>query len=85
MWFYFIVCRFIFVQLYFQKENVYTIPNILCITRIAMSPYLGYTIFHEDYNLALGLLVFAGVTDVVSFILQNYYYVLEILVIVSLG
>lgn len=49
-----------------EKENVYTIPNILCITRIAMSPYLGYTILVENYNLALGLLVFAGVTDLLD-------------------
>ncbi|XP_075982666.1 cardiolipin synthase [Anticarsia gemmatalis] len=49
-----------------EKENVYTIPNILCFTRIAMSPYLGYTIFQEHYNLALGLLVFAGVTDLLD-------------------
>uniref|UniRef100_A0A2A4J6T2 cardiolipin synthase (CMP-forming) n=1 Tax=Heliothis virescens TaxID=7102 RepID=A0A2A4J6T2_HELVI len=49
-----------------EKENVFTIPNILCFTRIAMSPYLGYTIFQENYNVALGLLVFAGVTDLLD-------------------
>lgn len=49
-----------------ERENVYTIPNFLCITRIAMSPYLGYTIIQEQYNLALGLLVFAGVTDLLD-------------------
>lgn len=49
-----------------EKEKVFTIPNILCFTRIAMSPYLGYTIFQENYNMALGLLVFAGVTDLLD-------------------
>ncbi|CAH1637662.1 unnamed protein product [Spodoptera littoralis] len=49
-----------------EKENVLTIPNILCFTRIALSPYLGYTIIHDDYNVALGLLVFAGVTDLLD-------------------
>ncbi|XP_023940000.2 probable cardiolipin synthase (CMP-forming) [Bicyclus anynana] len=49
-----------------EKENVFTIPNILCMTRIAMSPYLGYVILQDNYNLALGLLVFAGITDVLD-------------------
>lgn len=49
----------------FQRENVLTIPNILCVTRIAMSPYLGYVILQDRYHLALGLLVFAGITDLV--------------------
>ncbi|XP_047537238.1 probable cardiolipin synthase (CMP-forming) [Vanessa atalanta] len=49
-----------------EKENVFTVPNILCMTRIAMSPYLGYVILQDNYNLALGLLVFAGVTDLLD-------------------
>ncbi|XP_034834108.1 probable cardiolipin synthase (CMP-forming) [Maniola hyperantus] len=49
-----------------EKENVFTIPNILCMTRIAMSPYLGYIILQDNYNLALGLMVFAGITDVLD-------------------
>ncbi|XP_045776665.1 probable cardiolipin synthase (CMP-forming) isoform X2 [Maniola jurtina] len=49
-----------------EKENVFTVPNILCMARIAMSPYLGYIILQDNYNLALGLLVFAGITDVLD-------------------
>lgn len=49
----------------FQKENPFTIPNVLCIARIAMSPYLGYVILQDNYTLAIGLLVFAGITDLV--------------------
>ncbi|CAF4910618.1 unnamed protein product [Pieris macdunnoughi] len=49
-----------------EKENVFTIPNILCFTRIAMSPYLGYVIMQDDYHLALGLLTFAGITDLLD-------------------
>ncbi|XP_045537840.1 probable cardiolipin synthase (CMP-forming) [Papilio machaon] len=49
-----------------ERENVFTIPNILCVTRITMSPYLGYVILQDNYNLALGLLVFAGVTDLLD-------------------
>ncbi|KAM3962436.1 cardiolipin synthase [Aphomia sociella] len=49
-----------------ERENVYTIPNILCVTRIAMSPYLGYVILQDNYSLAVGLLVFAGITDLLD-------------------
>ncbi|KPI92387.1 putative cardiolipin synthase [Papilio xuthus] len=49
-----------------ERENVFTIPNILCVARITMSPYLGYVILQNNYNLALGLLVFAGVTDLLD-------------------
>ncbi|KAI8425173.1 hypothetical protein MSG28_006998 [Choristoneura fumiferana] len=36
-----------------ERDRVYTIPNFLCVTRIAMSPYLGYVILQDNYNLAL--------------------------------
>ncbi|XP_073950560.1 cardiolipin synthase [Choristoneura fumiferana] len=49
-----------------ERDRVYTIPNFLCVTRIAMSPYLGYVILQDNYNLALGLLAFAGVTDLLD-------------------
>ncbi|CAK1583507.1 unnamed protein product [Parnassius mnemosyne] len=49
-----------------ERENVFTVPNILCVARITMSPYLGYVILQDDYNLALGLLAFAGVTDLLD-------------------
>ncbi|KAG6461689.1 hypothetical protein O3G_MSEX012796 [Manduca sexta] len=49
-----------------ERENAFTIPNILCVTRIVMSPYLGYIILQDNYNVALGLLVFAGVTDLLD-------------------
>lgn len=45
------------------RENIFTIPNFLCIGRIAMSPYLGYVIVQNDFKLAVGLMVFAGLTD----------------------
>lgn len=49
-----------------ERENMFTIPNVLCVTRIVMSPYLGYVILQESYHLAMGLLVFAGVTDLLD-------------------
>ncbi|CAK1552246.1 unnamed protein product [Leptosia nina] len=49
-----------------EKENVFTVPNVLCVMRIAMSPYLGYVILQDNYHLALGLLTFAGITDLLD-------------------
>lgn len=46
-----------------ERENIFTIPNALCIGRIAMSPYLGYVIIQGDFPLAVGLMVAAGLTD----------------------
>ncbi|ENN70270.1 hypothetical protein D910_05667 [Dendroctonus ponderosae] len=48
------------------KENIYTIPNLLCITRMAASPYLGLLIVHGDFDWALGVLGFAAVTDLLD-------------------
>lgn len=49
-----------------ERENVFTIPNLLCVGRGLLAPYLGYVIIQQDYALGMGLLVFAGVTDIVS-------------------
>ncbi|KAG8443704.1 hypothetical protein GDO86_009033 [Hymenochirus boettgeri] len=57
-------------QLY---ENPWTIPNMLSMTRIALSPVLGYLIVVEDFNLALGLFAFAGITDLLDgYIARNW-------------
>lgn len=49
-----------------QRENIITIPNLLCVGRAILAPYLGYTIIHEQFSLALGLLAAAGLSDLVS-------------------
>lgn len=49
-----------------ERENVFTIPNLLCVGRGVLAPYLGYVIVQQDFTFAMGLLVFAGVTDIVS-------------------
>ncbi|KAL7030914.1 hypothetical protein ACKWTF_006828 [Chironomus riparius] len=46
-----------------ERENIFTIPNFLCIGRIAMSPYLGYVIIQSNYSVAIGLLIVAGLSD----------------------
>lgn len=48
-----------------ERENVMTIPNLLCVGRGLLSPYLAYVIVQEDYTLAMGILMFAGLTDLV--------------------
>lgn len=49
-----------------ERENVLTIPNLLSVGRSILAPYVGYVIVNGDYQLAIGLLVVAGVTDLVS-------------------
>lgn len=51
------------VGLYIERENIWTIPNLLCITRIVTSPYLSYLIVSQDYQVALWFLGFAGLSD----------------------
>lgn len=56
-----------------ERENIFTVPNGLCIARIAMSPYLGYVIVQGDFSLAMGLMVFAGLTDMADgYIARNW-------------
>ena len=47
------------------RENIYTIPNILTVSRIIACPVLGYAILDSNYAFATGLLVYAGLTDLV--------------------
>ncbi|XP_062912277.1 cardiolipin synthase (CMP-forming) isoform X2 [Mobula hypostoma] len=54
-------------------ENPWTIPNLLCMARIGLSPYLGYLIVGEEFNLALGLFTLAGITDLLDgYIARNW-------------
>lgn len=51
------------VEVIIDKENIWTVPNILCIGRIVTSPYLSYLIVSQDYQIALWLLIIAGFSD----------------------
>jgi len=56
-----------------ERENVFTIPNLLCVGRGVLAPYLGYVIVQENYLLGMGLLVFAGITDIMDgYIARNW-------------
>ena len=50
-----------------QKEDIYTIPNMLSMTRLALSPYIGYSIIQGNYKVALGVFGVAAITDLVLF------------------
>lgn len=45
------------------RENIYTLPNLLTVSRIAACPVLGWAVLHGDFRLATGILVYAGATD----------------------
>ncbi|KAL9473736.1 hypothetical protein ACSS6W_008116 [Trichoderma asperelloides] len=47
-------------------ENIYTIPNFLTVTRIAASPVIGYLILQDANTWAVGLLAYAGLSDLVD-------------------
>lgn len=50
-----------------ERENIFTVPNVLCVGRAFLAPYIGYVIVQGNYQLAVGLLVVAGITDLVYF------------------
>lgn len=49
-----------------EHENIWTIPNILCIGRIVISPVIFQMILGGEYNTALGLFLLAGFTDILD-------------------
>lgn len=49
-----------------EQENIWTIPNVLCCTRIAFSPYLSFLIFDGKFSLAFYLMIFVGLTDLLD-------------------
>jgi hypothetical protein len=48
------------------KENIYTLPNLLTISRIAACPVLGWSVLDGNFPVATSLLVYAGITDLVG-------------------
>ncbi|OQV12905.1 putative cardiolipin synthase (CMP-forming) [Hypsibius exemplaris] len=48
------------------KENIFTIPNFLCIIRIGLTPYVGYLVLNGEYNWACYIFAFAGFTDLLD-------------------
>ncbi|XP_071833311.1 cardiolipin synthase (CMP-forming)-like isoform X2 [Apostichopus japonicus] len=56
-----------------QKENIFTVPNILSTSRLLLSPLLGYLVVTEQYMLGTGLFIFTGATDLLDgYIARNF-------------
>jgi cardiolipin synthase len=49
-----------------KHENIYTIPNILTFSRLVSTPIIAYLILNDRPYLATGLLLYAGLTDLVD-------------------
>ncbi|KAK3990611.1 CDP-alcohol phosphatidyltransferase-domain-containing protein [Cladorrhinum sp. PSN332] len=49
-----------------KRENIYTLPNLLTVSRIILSPFVGYAILHDYHALALSLFAYAGITDLLD-------------------
>ncbi|KAF9497090.1 hypothetical protein BDN71DRAFT_1445094 [Pleurotus eryngii] len=45
------------------RENIYTLPNLLTVSRILACPVLGWSILEGNFQLATTLLVYAGASD----------------------
>lgn len=48
------------------REDVYTIPNFLTLSRLIAAPCVGYLFLHDSHELAVGLLAYAAVTDLLD-------------------
>ena len=47
-------------------ENIYNLPNILTFSRLIAAPVVGYLTIQDLHLPALGLFIYAGVTDLVD-------------------
>ncbi|PTB66611.1 hypothetical protein BBK36DRAFT_1159636 [Trichoderma citrinoviride] len=47
-------------------EDIYTIPNFLTFTRLVASPVVGYLVLQDAHTWAVGLLAYAGFTDLLD-------------------
>ncbi|XP_053658831.1 probable cardiolipin synthase (CMP-forming) [Anopheles marshallii] len=56
-----------------ERENIATVPNLLCIGRIVASPYLGYVIVQGEFRLAMGMLIVAGLTDLADGLIARHW------------
>ena len=50
-----------------KRERILTVPNLLCVSRIAAAPLLAHLIIDKgDFPLAVAVFAYAGLTDVVT-------------------
>lgn len=55
------------------RENIYTIPNFLTVSRILATPVIGYLIVQQHHIPAVSLLFAAGLTDVIDGYIARKY------------
>ncbi|CAG8595523.1 24748_t:CDS:2, partial [Cetraspora pellucida] len=55
------------------RETLLNIPNVLTFSRLIVSPFVGYFILNEQYEIALGAFVYAGITDLLDGIIARHY------------
>lgn len=56
-----------------RKENIYTLPNLLTLTRIILCPALSWTIVHDDHLTSTILLSYCALSDWVDGKLARSY------------
>ncbi|KAJ2859226.1 hypothetical protein FB639_005812, partial [Coemansia asiatica] len=61
------------VSVHDHRERILTIPNALTMARIVSSPYIGYLIVHQNYELALCGCVVFGLTDALDGYIARKY------------
>ena len=49
-----------------EKDRVITVPNLLCVGRIAAAPYLSYSIIDGNLKTSLAIFGLASFSDLVS-------------------
>ncbi|XP_054165048.1 probable cardiolipin synthase (CMP-forming) [Oppia nitens] len=49
-----------------SEDKVFTIPNVLCMTRIAMTPVIGSLVVDQHYTIALSLCAISSITDLLD-------------------
>nr|CAB3259139.1 cardiolipin synthase [Phallusia mammillata] len=49
-----------------KRENIYTIPNLLSLCRLCLTPYLAHLVITNQHKMALTLFVLASVSDVID-------------------
>lgn len=55
------------------RENIYTLPNLLTISRIAACPFLAWSICKGDFAIATSIIAYASVTDWVDGYIARKY------------
>jgi cardiolipin synthase len=54
-------------------ENIWTIPNIMSLLRLALAPVIGHFIYHGNLGIAIVIAVFAGLLDIFDGIIARKY------------